>query len=124
MALPGFELVPMLIGRGGKNLRKIADATGAKLRVRGRGSGHLEGDSRREAPAPMMVAVTIDKGDIEGFKKAMQMTLAELQTVEKRFRMFCTKENVPVNGPCFSIGLLTEGAESLLGSILDGVHVQ
>lgn len=122
MATPGFDLVPMLIGRGGANMRKIADATNAKIRVRGRGSGHLEVNGTSEAPTPLMVAVTSDKRDNGGFKSAVEMTVAQLRIVERRFRGFCEKEGRAVEGPCFSIGLLTEGAEELLGDALDGVQ--
>ena len=48
MQAQDFDLVPMLIGRGGCNMRKIADKTAAKVRIRGRGSGHLEIDGKQE----------------------------------------------------------------------------
>ena len=38
---PDFELVPLVIGQAGCHLRKIYQATGAKIRIRGRGSGFL-----------------------------------------------------------------------------------
>eukprot|EP00930_Biecheleria_cincta_P016026 TRINITY_DN13168_c0_g1_i2.p1 TRINITY_DN13168_c0_g1~~TRINITY_DN13168_c0_g1_i2.p1 ORF type:complete len:323 (+),score=59.76 TRINITY_DN13168_c0_g1_i2:48-971(+) len=37
-----FELMPRLIGRGGSNMRPIAQSCGGQLRIRGRGSGHQE----------------------------------------------------------------------------------
>ena len=37
-----FDLVPILIGRGGKNTQEISDLTQSKVRARGRGSGHKE----------------------------------------------------------------------------------
>ena len=37
-----FDLVPMLIGRDGSNVKAIYMRTDAKVRIRGRGSGHLE----------------------------------------------------------------------------------
>eukprot|EP00928_Gymnodinium_smaydae_P029957 TRINITY_DN22410_c0_g1_i1.p1 TRINITY_DN22410_c0_g1~~TRINITY_DN22410_c0_g1_i1.p1 ORF type:complete len:594 (-),score=100.77 TRINITY_DN22410_c0_g1_i1:258-2039(-) len=125
MQRPGFDLVPMLIGRGGQNLRKIADQTGAKLRVRGRGSGHLEVDGKYEAPTPLMVAVTTELKDRDGFRSAIELTLQELRGVERRFRDFLEKggdaSGEPFVGPCFSIGLLTDGAAELLDGVLDGV---
>ena len=59
--MDGFDLVPWLIGRRGLNLRKIAEATDSKIRVRGRGSGHLEPEAGKEAPTPLMVAITTNK---------------------------------------------------------------
>jgi len=53
---PNFDLVKKVIGKSGSNTRDIFNATGCKLCVRGRGSGHLEPvDGRqREAPVPLM----------------------------------------------------------------------
>ena len=46
--VPDFELVPMLIGRFGCNMRNIHQQTGAKVRVRGLGSGHMEVWKKKE----------------------------------------------------------------------------
>jgi len=121
MQAPDFDLVPMLIGRGGCNMRKIADRTRAKVRIRGRGSGHLEADNQQEAPTPLMVAVTTDHQDAGGFKEAVRMTLHELQTVSQRFQIHCDKKGHPFTGPYYSIGLLPPGAEESLGDLLQGV---
>jgi len=121
MKADGFDLVPMLIGRGGNKMRRIAEVTGAKIRIRGRGSGHLEIDGKEEAPTPLMVAVTTDQTDHTAFARAIQMTLVELRTVEERFKMFCKKHEIPIPGACFSIGLLPEGADKMLGNVLAGV---
>lgn len=37
-----YDLVPKLIGWQGKNMKRIADSCGAKLRIRGKGSLHKE----------------------------------------------------------------------------------
>eukprot|EP00928_Gymnodinium_smaydae_P092275 TRINITY_DN7610_c4_g1_i1.p1 TRINITY_DN7610_c4_g1~~TRINITY_DN7610_c4_g1_i1.p1 ORF type:complete len:645 (+),score=109.54 TRINITY_DN7610_c4_g1_i1:169-1935(+) len=123
MKRPGFDLVPMLIGRGGQNVRKIADRTGAKIRVRGRGSGHKEINGKFEAPTPLMVAVTTELKDAAGFRMAVQMTLDELRQVERRFYEFMekTSEGERFTGPCYSLGLLNDGAEELLRGVIDGI---
>mmetsp|Transcript_41530 Transcript_41530/g.65895 ORF Transcript_41530/g.65895 Transcript_41530/m.65895 type:complete len:492 (+) Transcript_41530:60-1535(+) len=121
MKVPGFDLVPMLIGRQGCKMRRIADATGAKIRIRGRGSGHYEIDGKQEAPTPLMVAVTTEKGDQAAFETAIGMTLAELRGVEDRFKVFCSKQKMTFEGPAFSIGLLTPGAEDMFKEVLAGV---
>lgn len=121
MQVKGFELVPMMIGRGGCNMRKIFEATGAKIRIRGRGSGHFEIDGKREAPTPLMVAVTTDKLDHGSFKAAIEMTLVELRAVEQRFLTFCEKQNYTHEGPCFSIGVMPQGVENVLGDVFEGV---
>lgn len=121
MQVKGFELVPMMIGRGGCNMRKIFEATGAKIRIRGRGSGHYEIDGKREAPTPLMVAVTTDKLDHASFKAAIEKTLVELRAVEQRFISFCEKQNYLHEGPCFSIGVMPQGVEDVLGDVFEGV---
>eukprot|EP00425_Heterocapsa_triquetra_P006392 CAMPEP_0195157288 /NCGR_PEP_ID=MMETSP0448-20130528/185088_1 /TAXON_ID=66468 /ORGANISM="Heterocapsa triquestra, Strain CCMP 448" /LENGTH=456 /DNA_ID=CAMNT_0040196081 /DNA_START=32 /DNA_END=1399 /DNA_ORIENTATION=- len=73
MDVHGFDLVPRLIGRGGANMRRIADKTQAKIRIRGRGSGHLEVDGKYEAPTPLMVAVTTDRADASSFRHAVEL---------------------------------------------------
>lgn len=68
-----------VIGRGGENTRRINDLTGAKVRLRGRGSGHWEdavrkgGKGWREAPVPLMIAVTSDDCDPGAFCLAVNV---------------------------------------------------
>jgi hypothetical protein len=54
----------MLIGRGGENTKTVNARTGAKVRIRGKGSGHREVRELKEAPVPLMVAITSDAADI------------------------------------------------------------
>jgi len=119
----GFDLVPRLIGRKGENMRKIAEETNAKVRIRGKGSGHFEVDGKFEAPTPLMVAVTTDHEQQSAFSRAIEMTLLELRKVEQRYRTWCHKKNIALEGPYFSIGLLSEGADKVLGNLLDGVSM-
>eukprot|EP00930_Biecheleria_cincta_P026583 TRINITY_DN1871_c0_g1_i1.p1 TRINITY_DN1871_c0_g1~~TRINITY_DN1871_c0_g1_i1.p1 ORF type:complete len:624 (-),score=98.87 TRINITY_DN1871_c0_g1_i1:588-2459(-) len=121
MQLEGFDLVPRLIGRGGCNMRKIAEATGAKVRIRGRGSGHLEIEGNAEAPTPLMVAVTTDHADPAMFKKAIEMIIRELKAVEGRFNAFCQKQSHAHVGPCYSIGVLQPNAMEALADLLDSI---
>ena len=84
--LPSSTIVPGIIGRNGCNMKKIHEKTGAKLRIRGQGSGHLEGRLQKEAQAPLMIAVTADRHrDGEHFREAVCMLLSHLQTIEARF---------------------------------------
>jgi len=87
MLRPGFDLNKKIIGHGGCCTRRIHDATGAKIRLRGRGSGHLEGE--HEAPAPLMLAITGEKGKAVNFCRAIQMSADLLHDISKRFRSFC-----------------------------------
>jgi len=96
MLRPGFDLNKKIIGRGGCCTRGIYDATGAKIRLRGRGSGHLEGG--QEAPAPLMLAITGEKGKAANFCKAIQMAAELLRDVSKRFQSFCDQRNKQQRG--------------------------
>jgi len=111
---PDFDLVPMLIGRGGKNMKDIFSRTNAKIRVRGRGSGHLEVDRKKEAPVPLMVAVTSNKADAKAFTLAIRMTIDRLKEVAENFESWCSLRQIPNPGALFSIGELSTGAELLL----------
>lgn len=102
-------------------MRSIAEATGAKIRIRGRGSGHLEIDGQREAPTPLMVAVTTDKCDENSFRAAIEMTLKELRSVEKRFEEHCRRHGIQHQGCRFSVGNIPENAVAILADVLEGV---
>lgn len=93
----GFDLVKKIIGRDGSdgcNTRKIWDDTNTKVRVRGRGSGHPEvpiGKGSRqlkEAPVPLMMALSADHGRRGDFKRAFEMARDLLENVSKRFQKF------------------------------------
>jgi len=118
MTAPYFSLVGLVIGKSGCNLRRIAQFTGAYLRVRGRGSGYLESKGQREAPAPLMIAVTGNASDPLSFKKAVWLTLQHLSTVEARFLNYCRKQGFrTMGGPHFHIGFLNEGAVAVLSGV-------
>jgi len=93
-AEPDFELVKKVLGKGGANTIKINDATGAKLRVRGRGSGHIEVDGR-EAPVHLMLAITTVKDDRDGFMKAVMMAIELLLFVSLQYQLFCWQQGLP-----------------------------
>ena len=119
---PEFDLVPMLIGRGGKNMRSIHQATNAKMRIRGRGSGHLEVDGKREAPVPLMLAITSDKlAGQYAFKKAVDMAIERLQELAEHWQRFCFQRNLTreyAHGPMFSFGEISRGCEGLLRTLI------
>lgn len=107
-----FDLVPIIIGRRGSNTRKIAEETGAKVRVRGKGSGHHEATGR-EAATPLMLAVTTDGDNDEGFLDAVEQATRLLRCVEERYIEHCRKRRHYVKGPCFTISLDRERYEHL-----------
>ncbi|CAE8716544.1 unnamed protein product, partial [Polarella glacialis] len=125
---PDFDLVPMLIGRGGRNMREIFAATNAKIRVRGRGSGHLEVDGNKEAPVPLMIAVTSDGGNPHDFNLAVTMTITKLDEVTVLFTEFCQQRNL--GNVCNREGLwrfgeMSKEAENVLKDLIppDGLAI-
>merc|ERR1712232_363461 len=52
------NLCGMIIGADGSNTRDIWLATGASVRIRGKGSGHLEVEGKYEAQVPLMLSIT------------------------------------------------------------------
>jgi len=111
----------MLIGRKGGHMRGIFGATNAKLRIRGRGSGHLEVDGRMEAPVPLMVAVTSNKNNPEAFRKAVEQILALLQEVGHLFCTFCDQRGLhqPTSTePIASFGEVSRASETIITDLL------
>lgn len=53
-----FCLVKRILGKAGNNMRRIADDCNAKVRLRGIGSGFLEGADGREANMPLQLNVS------------------------------------------------------------------
>lgn len=118
MTAPCFSPVGLVIGKGGCNLRRIAQFTGAYLRVRGRGSGYLEAKGRHEAPTPLMIAVTGSADDPLSFRKAVWLTLQHLSAVEARFLTYCEKQGFrAMGGPHFHIGFVSAGAVTVLSDV-------
>jgi hypothetical protein len=112
-----FNLVPTLIGRGGHNTKTVNEATGAKVRIRGKGSGHKEVDGAREAPVPLMVAITSDVEDTLQFARAVQMMTTVLDRANAQFGMFCKQWNVDegiASEDMYRYGEMCKEAENVL----------
>jgi len=89
----GFNMSKRIIGTGGANTRGIFDTTGAKVRLRGKGSGHLEVGGNQEAKVPLMLAVTLPKADVQQFVKAVDMAIDLLLGVEDKYNQFCIRRD-------------------------------
>jgi hypothetical protein len=117
---PDFDLVPMLIGVKGTNTKAIFQETGAKLRIRGRGSKYLEVDGVREAPVPLMIAITHEKTCMVEFHRAVELTITVLLSVTERFKNFCKNGCLGnlADEPIFSRGAISRGAEHCIKDLL------
>lgn len=100
----GFPLVPILIGRGGEHTRGIAEATGCKVRIRGRGSGHKEPNGR-EASTPLTLVVTADADNRRSFEGALVQCIELLRKVERRYRAHCREARREAWSEAFSLVL-------------------
>mmetsp|Transcript_102259 Transcript_102259/g.259720 ORF Transcript_102259/g.259720 Transcript_102259/m.259720 type:complete len:384 (+) Transcript_102259:72-1223(+) len=116
---PGFCLNKRIIGRGGECTRGIFEATGAKIRLRGHGSGHLE-ENGKEAKVPLMLAVTGVAGQPANFCTAVRMVVELLRDIEERFRAFCQRQDKgrSHSGRESSNSLFLVGDISLVGRML------
>lgn len=115
-----FGLVPKLIGKGGENIRPISDETGAKIRIRGRGSCHIETESGQEANAHLMVAITTEHERSEDFERAFRSVVRVAQEVAGRFETFCHSSHYScVPRRRIWIGDACEGSKEALDKILD-----
>merc|ERR1719506_238446 len=89
-----FKAAKVLIGRGGQNMRQIAEATTAKIRVRGKGSGHLEGPNNAESTDPLMCCISCP--DTRGYEEAKVRVTRIFEQMFTQFRDHCKKQGRPV----------------------------
>lgn len=90
-----FNVVQKLLGDRGSHMKSIAENTGSKLRIRGRGSGFLEGPDQKEASnEPLMLCISASTR--EGFDNAVQDVESLLEYVHDQYRTFCQDRNLPV----------------------------
>merc|ERR1712224_320435 len=82
-----FRVVGRLIGPGGERVKQIALESGAKLRIRGRGSNFLEGPEKKESTDPLMMCVSAPSQS--SFECAAAHITELLETVYKEYREFC-----------------------------------
>merc|ERR1712139_414351 len=83
-----YNVVRKLLGDRGSHMKHIAESTGAKLRIRGRGSGFLEGPDQKEASdEPLMLCISASTR--EGFDDAVQDVESLLECVHDQYRTFC-----------------------------------
>jgi len=89
-----FNVVRKLLGDRGSHMKSIAENTGAKLRIRGRGSGFLEGPDQKEASdEPLMLCISA--ATREGFASAVQDVESLLEYVHEQYREFCEGRRLP-----------------------------
>merc|ERR1711907_694324 len=79
-----------LLGKAGANVKAIAAATDAKLRLRGRGSKFLEGPEQKESEDPLMLCLTAPSS--KAYKTAVTKVKDLLEQVYQEYREFSEKQ--------------------------------
>lgn len=91
-----FKVTRKVLGPHGQHMKVIAEQSGAKLRLRGRGSGFLEGTEKQESTDELMLCVSAPDG--AGYAEAVRLVSELLDRVYEDYRAFCRKSGraVPV----------------------------
>lgn len=107
-----FCLIPKLIGKSGCNTRAIWEATGIKVRLRGRGSGHIEPHTKREADCNLMMALAGGRDNAQDLGRAVQMAQKQLKEVAARYVTHCKNRglSVPTDATLYWIGESSEAS--------------
>ena len=111
-----FQVARRIIGTKGCNMKKIVDVSGAKLRLRGRGSGYLEGPNKEESPEPLHLCVSCTTQD--GYNAAVRAVTEILEDIYSDYRKFClVKKKGPGFGPNPSALKVVIHETPLVGSV-------
>eukprot|EP00927_Polykrikos_kofoidii_P054927 TRINITY_DN49269_c0_g1_i1.p1 TRINITY_DN49269_c0_g1~~TRINITY_DN49269_c0_g1_i1.p1 ORF type:complete len:616 (+),score=82.76 TRINITY_DN49269_c0_g1_i1:164-1849(+) len=81
-----FCLVKRILGKGGSNMRFLASDSNARIRLRGIGSGFLEGDSLKEANMPLRLDVSCTTYDDYCF--VVERLVSQLLLLHAHYRRF------------------------------------
>merc|ERR1712050_329575 len=82
-----FRVVRRLLGSHGANMKAIAEQSGAKLRLRGRGSKFLEGPEKVESNDPLMLCVSAP--DRSSYEEAKRLAQSLIEGVYDQYKEFC-----------------------------------
>lgn len=87
-----FQVVRRIIGWG--NMKRIAEQSGAKMRLRGRGSKFLEGPEHKESKDDLMLCVSSQ--DRWGFDEARRLVSELLLEIYGNYEAFCRRHGKKV----------------------------
>mmetsp|Transcript_45919 Transcript_45919/g.103015 ORF Transcript_45919/g.103015 Transcript_45919/m.103015 type:complete len:378 (+) Transcript_45919:96-1229(+) len=87
-----FRVCRRLLGQKGQHMKDIATNTGAKLRLRGRGSKFLEGPEQKESSDPLMLCVSVP--DPASYEEAKHLVSSLLEDIYAQYREFQQSEGL------------------------------
>ena len=84
-----FHVARRIIGQKGTNMKRIVKQAGfdAKLRLRGKGSGFLEGAQKQESQEPLHLCVSCK--DVQGYRSAVRQVEDLLEEVYLEYSEYC-----------------------------------
>jgi hypothetical protein len=88
-----FQVARRIIGQKGANMKRIVEATGAKLRLRGKGSGYLEGPLKEESNEPLHLCVSCISQ--KGYNDSINAVSEILQTVYEDYKKYRRVKGLP-----------------------------
>merc|ERR1719253_2463338 len=89
-----FQVARRIIGTKGAHMKQIVKLSEAKLRLRGRGSGFLEGAQRVESTEPLHLCISCK--DQTGYHAAVEEVEKLLRDVYLAHQDFCRQRGRPV----------------------------
>lgn len=87
-----FCLVKRILGKAGNNMRRIAEECSSKVRLRGIGSGFLEGADGKEANMPLQLNVSCT--DFDSYQGAVDRVATLLKDLYKHYRRYSRSKGV------------------------------
>mmetsp|Transcript_9262 Transcript_9262/g.20599 ORF Transcript_9262/g.20599 Transcript_9262/m.20599 type:complete len:369 (+) Transcript_9262:80-1186(+) len=88
-----FRVVRRVLGPHGQHMRNIAMEAGAKLRLRGMGSGFVEGVEQQESTDPLMLCISAEGS--AAYEGAVRQVRSLLEKVYADYRTYCAKSGLP-----------------------------
>lgn len=90
-----FHVARRIIGQKGCNMKRIVKQAGfdAKLRLRGRGSGFLEGSQKQESQEALHLCVSCK--EYEGYKSAVDQVNELLEEIYQEYQQYCMIKGQP-----------------------------
>lgn len=94
-----FRVVRRIIGAGGSKMKDIVARSGgdAKLRLRGKGSGFVERDTKEESREPLQLCVSCPRAD--SYNIAMRCTEELLRDIYGQYNAWCAERGRPDRAP-------------------------
>jgi len=89
---PKFRVAKRILGSGGIHMKSIAEKSGARLRLRGKGSNFLEGPQQKESEDDLMLCVSCE--DVDGYEAAKTAVTELIESIHAQYRAFRQKSGL------------------------------